>query len=159
FEPLVGNTPTTSTFRWTWISFCFTFFAFGAVLFISALSERSGCGADGPGAVPLHAADRKPAPDRQVLSCGRRRIAAADPRRLDHGSLLFGPHRLLRYRGRSFPALQLPPRCPCSVADWWIGLSWIRSALFLAPAISGGEPRGQAFLVDMLFWVTLFIVV
>ena len=34
FEPLVGNTPTTSTFRWTWISFCFAFFAFGAVLFI-----------------------------------------------------------------------------------------------------------------------------
>jgi len=34
FEPMVGNTPTTSTFRWTWISFCFTFFAFGAVLFI-----------------------------------------------------------------------------------------------------------------------------
>jgi len=34
YEPLVGNTPTTDTFRWTWISFCFTFFAFGAVLFI-----------------------------------------------------------------------------------------------------------------------------
>src|ERR1700730_362724 len=34
FEPVVGNTPTTSTFRWTWIIFCFTFFAFGAVLFI-----------------------------------------------------------------------------------------------------------------------------
>src|SRR6202162_4183133 len=34
FEPLVGHTPTASTFRWTWISFCFTFFAFGAVLFI-----------------------------------------------------------------------------------------------------------------------------
>ena len=29
YEPLVGNTPTTNTFRWTWISFCFTFFAFG----------------------------------------------------------------------------------------------------------------------------------
>ncbi len=26
-EPLVGNTPTTNTFRWTWISFCFTFSA------------------------------------------------------------------------------------------------------------------------------------
>ena len=34
FEPPVGNTPTTNTFRWTWISFCFTFFAFGVVLFI-----------------------------------------------------------------------------------------------------------------------------
>jgi nitric oxide reductase subunit B len=34
FEPLVGNTPTTNTFHWTWISFCFTFFSFGLVLFI-----------------------------------------------------------------------------------------------------------------------------
>ena len=34
YEPLVGNTPTTNTFMWTWISFCFTFFAFGGVLFI-----------------------------------------------------------------------------------------------------------------------------
>ncbi len=34
YEPLVGNTPTTNTFRWTWISFCFTFFAFGLVIFI-----------------------------------------------------------------------------------------------------------------------------
>ena len=41
----------------------------------------------------------------------------------------------------------------------WIGLSWIGAALFLAPAISGGEPKGQAFLVDVLFWVTLLIVV
>jgi nitric oxide reductase subunit B len=37
YEPLVGNPPTTNTFLWTWISFCFTFFAFGAVLFIYKL--------------------------------------------------------------------------------------------------------------------------
>ncbi len=40
----------------------------------------------------------------------------------------------------------------------WIGLSWIGAALFLAPAI-GGEPRGQGALVDILFWVTVLIVV
>src|SRR5205823_9576986 len=34
YEPEVGNTPTTNTFIWTWASFCFTFIAFGAVLFI-----------------------------------------------------------------------------------------------------------------------------
>src|SRR5262249_58239245 len=28
-----------------------------------------------------------------------------------------------------------------------------------APAISGSEPRGQGLLVDLLFWVTLLIVV
>jgi nitric oxide reductase subunit B len=41
----------------------------------------------------------------------------------------------------------------------WIGLSWIGSALFLSPAISGAEARGQGFLVDALFWMTLFVVV
>ena len=40
----------------------------------------------------------------------------------------------------------------------WIGLSWIGAALFLAPAISGREAVGQGFLVDLLFWVTLFVV-
>jgi nitric oxide reductase subunit B len=34
FEPLVGNSPTAETFRWTWISFSFTFFCFGLVLFV-----------------------------------------------------------------------------------------------------------------------------
>jgi nitric oxide reductase subunit B len=41
----------------------------------------------------------------------------------------------------------------------WIGLSWIGTALFLAPAISGREAPGQSFLVDFLFWVTLLVVV
>jgi nitric oxide reductase subunit B len=41
----------------------------------------------------------------------------------------------------------------------WIGLGWIASGLFLAPAIAGGrEAKGQGFLVDLLFWVSLFVV-
>ena len=41
----------------------------------------------------------------------------------------------------------------------WIGLSWIGAALFLAPAIAGGqEAKGQHWLVDFLFWVTLLVV-
>jgi nitric oxide reductase subunit B len=41
----------------------------------------------------------------------------------------------------------------------WIGLGWIASGLFLAPAIAGGrEARGQGLLVDLLFWVSLFVV-
>jgi nitric oxide reductase subunit B len=34
YQPEVGNRPTTNTFVWTWASFCFTFLAFGGVLFI-----------------------------------------------------------------------------------------------------------------------------
>ena len=40
----------------------------------------------------------------------------------------------------------------------WIGVAWIGAALFLAPAISGQEARGQALLVDLLFYVTLLVV-
>ena len=41
----------------------------------------------------------------------------------------------------------------------WIGVGWIGSGLFLAPAIAGGrEARGQGLLVDLLFYVTLIIV-
>ena len=40
----------------------------------------------------------------------------------------------------------------------WIGLAGSAPACFLAPAIGGREARGQGFLVDVLFWVTLFIV-
>ena len=40
-----------------------------------------------------------------------------------------------------------------------IGVGWIGSGLFLAPAIAGGrEARGQGVLVDLLFYVTLIVV-
>jgi nitric oxide reductase subunit B len=41
----------------------------------------------------------------------------------------------------------------------WIGLSWIGAGFFLAPAVSGGEARGQGILIDLLFWVTVIVVV
>jgi nitric oxide reductase subunit B len=41
----------------------------------------------------------------------------------------------------------------------WIGLGWIASGLFIAPAIAGGrEAKAQGLLVDLLFWVSLFVV-
>ncbi|HEV2702773.1 MAG TPA: cbb3-type cytochrome c oxidase subunit I [Steroidobacteraceae bacterium] len=159
FEPLVGNTPTTSTFKWTWISFCFTFFAFGAVLFVY---ERY-----------LNDPDR--APMDPVLS--HFRPLSSSQKRVGKYFLVVAGVLLLQilvgsimahyYSDRaSFYGLQIDRFLPFNFLRdvhiqtpiVWIGLSWIGAALFLAPAISGGEPRGQAFLVDALFWVTLFIV-
>jgi nitric oxide reductase subunit B len=101
FEPLVGNTPTTSTFEWTWISFCFTFFAFGAVLFIY---ERYLNDPDNAPMDPVLASFRpltpQPTPDREVFSRRRCGAAVADSRRLDHGPLLHGPRQLLRHQNR-----------------------------------------------------------
>lgn len=160
FEPLVGNTPTTSTFRWTWISFCFTFFAFGAVLFIY---ERY---LNGPDKAPMDPVLANFGP----LSATQRRIGkyflvVAGILLLQ---ILVGSIMAHYYTDRtSFYGIEVDRFLPFNFlrdvhiqsAIVWIGLSWIGAALFLAPAISGGEPRGQGFLVDLLFWVTLFIVV
>jgi nitric oxide reductase subunit B len=87
YEPLVGNTPTTNTFKWTWISFCFTFFAFGVV--------RSRRRAHGPGVVRVQALDPQSKADRQIFP-GRRGAAACPDRRWhDHGALLLRPHEFL----------------------------------------------------------------
>ena len=160
FEPLVGNTPTTSTFEWTWISFCFTFFAFGAVLFIF---ERY---LNDPDQAPMDPVLAKFAP----LTASQRRIGkyflvVAAILLLQ---ILVGSIMAHYYTDRtSFYGIEVDRFLPFNFLRdvhiqspiVWIGLSWIGAGLFLAPAISGGEPRGQGFLVDLLFWVTLFIVV
>jgi nitric oxide reductase subunit B len=105
FEPLVGNTPTTSTFRWTWISFCFAFFAYGrGAVHLRTLSKRSRPGPDGSGAGDVSGSHTQPAPDRQVFPGRRRHLAAANSGWVDHGALL-RPDQLLRHRGRSLPAV------------------------------------------------------
>jgi nitric oxide reductase subunit B len=160
FEPLVGNTPTTSTFRWTWISFCFTFFAFGAVLFIY---ERY---LNDPDQAPMDPVLAKFGP----LTASQRRIGkyflvVAAVLLLQ---ILVGSIMAHYYTDRtSFYGIKVDRFLPFNFLRdvhiqspiVWIGLSWIGAALFLAPAISGGEPKGQGFLVDVLFWVTLLIVV
>ena len=160
YEPLVGNTPTTSTFRWTWISFCFTFFAFGAVLFIY---ERY---LNDPDQAPMDPVLAKFGP----LTASQRRIGkyflvVAAILLLQ---ILVGSIMAHYYTDRtSFYGIEVDRFLPFNFLRdvhiqspiVWIGLSWIGTSLFLAPAISGGEPKGQGFLVDLLFWVTLFIVV
>jgi nitric oxide reductase subunit B len=159
FEPLVGNTPTTSTFEWTWISFCFVFFAFGAVLFIFQRYLND------PDLAPMDPVLAKFAP----LTASQRRIgkyflvvAAILLLQILAGSIM--AHY---YTDRtSFYGIPVDRFLPFNFvrdvhiqsAIVWIALSWIGAGLFLAPAIGDGEPRGQGFLVDLLFWVTLFIV-
>jgi nitric oxide reductase subunit B len=159
FEPLVGNAPTASTFIWTWMSFAFAFFGVGAVVFIYQHYL------DTPETMPM-----TPVFDRfQPLTPSQRRVwkyflvvAAVLLLQILVGSIMahyyterasfygipvdrFLPFNFLRDVHTQTPIV-------------WIGLSWIGAALFLAPAIAGAEAKGQALLVDVLFWVTLLIV-
>ena len=160
YEPLVGNAPTPSTFRWTWISFCFTFFAFGGVLYIY---ERYLNVDDDAPMDPVFAQFRP-------LTASQRRIGkyflvVAGVLLLQ---ILVGSIMAHYYSERaSFYGIPIDRWLPFNFLRdvhtqspiVWIGLSWIGAALFLAPAISRAEAKGQALLVDVLFWVTLAIVV
>jgi nitric oxide reductase subunit B len=160
YEPTVGNTPTSSTFVWTWISFCFTFFAFGAVLYVYQryLSEPDGGTMDPVLAAfrPLTASQRK---------VGKYFLVVAAVFLLQ---ILVGALMAHYYTEReAFYGIPIDTYVPFNFLRdvhiqspiVWIGLSWIGGALFLAPAIAGQEAKGQGFLVDVLFYVTVLIVV
>jgi nitric oxide reductase subunit B len=161
FEPLVGNTPTTNTFHWTWISFCFTFFALGAVLFLYRAYL------DHPDDAPLERALAEYLPlTNSQRRVGKYFLVVAAVFLASQGAGAVMAHSY--YDRETFYGIQLNYILPFNFLRSfhtqapiiWIGLGWIGSGLFLAPAIAGGrEARGQGVLVELLFWVSLAVVV
>jgi nitric oxide reductase subunit B len=160
YEPLVGNTPTTNTFRWTWMSFCFTFLMFGLVLFIYEYFLND------PDVAPMDPVLARFGP----LTASQRQVgkyflvvAAVLLLQIVAGTVMAHSY----YDRASFYGIDINRYLPFNFlrdvhtqsAIIWIGVSWIGAGLFLAPAIAGHrEAPGQAALVTFLFWVTLLVV-
>jgi nitric oxide reductase subunit B len=160
YEPEVGNTPTTNTFIWTWASFCFTFLAFGIVLFIYQryLNDPDRAPMD-----PVLATFRPLTDSQRRLGKYFLVVAAVLLLQILAGSIMAHAY----YDRRSFYGIDLASVLPFNFLRdvhiqapiIWIGVGWIGAGLFLAPAIAGGrEARGQGLLVDLLFWATLITV-
>jgi nitric oxide reductase subunit B len=160
YEPLVGNTPTTSTFIWTWASFCFAFFMFGAVIYIYQryLNEHDNGPMD-----PVLVKFRALTPSQRKTGKYFLIVAAVFLLQILAGALLAHYYT----ERTAFYGIPIDKYLPFSFLRdvhiqspiVWIGISWIGGALFLAPAISGREAKWQGFLVDVLFYVTVLIVV
>ena len=45
------------------------------------------------------------------------------------------------------------------IGVFWIATAWLATGLYVAPAVGGGEPKGQKLLVNVLFGALLVIVV
>ena len=160
YEPEVGNTPTTNTFIWTWASFCFTFLAFGLVLFIYEFWLNN------PDDAPMDPVLARFGPlTESQRKVGKYFLVVAVVLLLQIAAGTIMAHAY--YDRRSFYGIALHDLLPFNFLRdvhiqspiVWIGVSWIGAGLFLAPAIAGGrEARGQGLLVDLLFWVTLVIV-
>jgi nitric oxide reductase subunit B len=160
YEPLVGNTPTTNTFQWTWISLSFTFFSFGLVLFIYQFFLNN---PDDAPMDPVLATFRPLTPSQKRV--GKYFLVVAALLLVQIGAGIIMAHSY--YDRVSFYGIAINDWLPFNFLRdvhiqapiVWIGLSWIGAALFLAPAIAGGkEAKGQSVLVDLLFWVTVLVV-
>ena len=47
----------------------------------------------------------------------------------------------------------------CRSAIFWIATSWLATGLYIAPAVSGTEPKGQRLGVNILFGALVLVVV
>ena len=159
YEPIAGNAPTSATFIWTWASFCFVFFGFGAVLFIYQifLSDPDVAPMD-----PVLTGFRALTPSQRKTGKYFLFVAAVLLLQIGAGSTMahyysdrtsfygvpvdtYVPFNFLRSVHLQAPLI-------------WIAFSWIGSGLFLAPVISGREAKHQGLLVDILFWASLIVV-
>jgi len=159
-EPLVGNYPTAATFEWTWISLTLMLFAVGAILVIFRLWIEPK--AENETFEPTLRIFKTPTPSQKALWKYFLVVAAVLLLQIFVGAIM-GHY----YTDRaSFYGIEVDKWLPFSFLRSvhvqapiiWIGVSWIGAGLFLAPLIGRTEPRGQRFLVNLIFWVLVVIV-
>jgi nitric oxide reductase subunit B len=161
YEPLVGNEPTTSAFMWTVFS----------VLFMIA-----GIGLLGWHYAVYHGRDRAPAPPASdpLLGLAITPSMKATAKYFWVVLALFLVQIVLgattahyQVEGQELYGFKLAEILPYSLTrTWhtqlsvlWIATAWLGTGLYIAPAISGHEPKFQRFGVNFLFVSLLVIVV
>jgi len=162
-EPLIDNRPTTSIVLWSVISFVVLLAGIGAMVWYFAVQRRQEDEeeADVPRQDPLLALKASPSMKATLKYFW---VVAA----LMIAQVLLGivtAH--YGVEGDGFYGFKLDEWLPYSVArTWhtqlgifWIATAWLATGLFIAPAVSGYEPRGQKFGINLLFVCLLIIVV
>lgn len=163
YDPLVGNTATTDALVWSALSIVALLGGIALVLFVFGRFNFLGWKAGEEGHV-------HPKPiETGVATASQRGII----KYFVIVALLVLTQGLLgslvaHYRAdpASFYGLDLSPLLPSNIVRTWhlqVGLFWIATAfvggaLFLAPAISGKEPKGQSTGVDVLFAALIVVV-
>jgi nitric oxide reductase subunit B len=158
-EPLVGNTPTAGAGIWSVASIILMLGAIAGMVFIHGRAKEED-DPKPPKADPLF--DLKPTASMRATRKYFYVVIALILAQVGMG--IITAHYAVE--GESFFGIPLGQILPFTVsrtihtqfAVLWIATAWLATGLYIAPAISGKEPRYQALGVNVLFYALLFIV-
>ncbi|WP_297095754.1 nitric-oxide reductase large subunit [uncultured Draconibacterium sp.] len=160
-EKLVGNEPTGSLLLWTGFSVIILLFGIGLLGWYYATNREEEANPDIPKVNPL--SGTKLTPSMKATLKYFWVVTALILVQIFMGVVTahYG------VEGLGFYGLPLADFLPYSIsrtwhiqlAIFWIATSWLATGLFIAPAISGKEPKFQRFGVNFLFIALLIIVV
>lgn len=159
-EPLVDNTPTAGAGIWSIASIILMIAAIAGMIFYhSTHSEEND--PEPPKADPLFSL--VPTPSMKATKKYFYVVIGLILAQIAMGAIT--AHYAVE--GKSFFGFPLAEILPYTVARTihtqfavlWIATAWLATGLYIAPAISGHEPKYQKLGVDVLFYALLFIVV
>jgi nitric oxide reductase subunit B len=161
-EPLIDNTPTADAVVWSVLSFVLLLAGIGGMVwYFGSLPKEHDAEVEVPRDDPLlgyRATPSQRATLKYFFVVGALFIAQIG---LGAVTAHYG------VEGSGFYGIPLDRILPYAVVrTWhtqlgifWIATAWLATGLFVAPAVGGREPKGQRFLVNVLFVALLTIVV
>ena len=160
-EPLIGNQPTGSTMVWSVISFVLLLAGIGGMVWYFASQPRTVAEELLPERDPL--LGLQPTPSQRATLKYFFVVAALWVVQVGLGAITahYG------VEGSGFYGIPLDRWLPYAVTrTWhlqigifWIATSWLATGLYVAPAVSGVEAKGQRLGVNALFGALLLVVV
>ena len=160
-EPLVGNEPSSGTIMWSIISFVLLLAGVGGMVWYFASQPCTVEHELLPKTDPL--LGLSPTPSQRATVKYFFVVAALWVVQVALGAVTahYG------VEGSGFYGIPLDRWLPYAVTrTWhlqigifWIATSWLATGLYVAPAVSGVEPKGQRLGVDVLFGALIFVVV
>jgi nitric oxide reductase subunit B len=160
-EELIGNRPTGTAIVWSVISFVLLLGGIGGMVWYFGSKEHDAPDGEMPRTDPL--LGLKPTPSQRATVKYFFVVAALWVVQVALGAIVahYG------VEGNGFYGIPLAKWLPYSVArTWhlqigifWIATSWLATGLYIAPAVSGSEPKGQRLGVNVLFVALVAVVV
>jgi len=158
-EPLVGNTMTTSAAMWSMASIILLLAGIAALLWLHR-GDGHEDEAKVPAADPLLGAQATPS----MKATRKYFFVVIGLMLLQIGMGAITAHYAVE--GQSFFGFPLAELLPYTVSRtvhtqvgiFWIATAWLATGLYVAPLLSGREPKFQKLGVDVLFYALVFVV-